>query len=266
MAEVSNAGDLGPVVATKKHSTVGGILFTTLGAVFGAPSVLAFRDAPLLAVAGILTMAVPMMALGIWTATRRYQIRSRGLSSHSAFGARSIAFSSIRTFEYWCVVQRFRKGVGLMLHPFTGKRFGIGVGIPLRAAEDRELGALRDKLSLLISRRLQDDLQREGAAVWIERGRYGLVSYPTLKITRDGFALDDGRSILNVLPTEVALQIEDGRFSMVRMSDNKRLVFCPVATANFFPGLTLLARLRPESVATKSFSLSIAAVSVRWGP
>jgi hypothetical protein len=86
---------------------------------------------------------------------------------------------------------------------------------------------------------MADTLQKRASVEWIQKGSLGVMSFPSLYITRDGFMIDDGKSKSNILGGEVDVAFNNGYLFITRKMDGKAIFKCPGVTPNVYPGREL---------------------------
>lgn len=191
--------------------------------------------------AGVLLLALGLLALCAWTFTYRARIYEQGVTVESLFGRRALSFRDLHTFGYARVVQAGQPRDSLTLVPRTGKPLRIVTQPSARSGGDSDLSALVAALSPRIVARLEKELMRSQRVSWVARVAGTMPPQPAVALTRTGIVVEE--SGVTAPFSDLETSVSNGLFSASSRTTGKRLFAIPCLAVNFYPGLALLQKL-----------------------
>ena len=233
---MSEPVDLGRKICVKRPSKGFGIFGLVLGSVFVAMGVGVGAGGQAALGAFAVFLGLFFVWAGLWTITKRWEIHEEGIATASMFGAQALRFDDMATFSTGSVKQERQVRVSLELIPRTGKPLRINVN---EGDFDDGLKALRERLTALVSARMEETLRRTGYVDWLTAGSLGARSWPAIGIDWSGLTVR-GRPDLHVPWDQVNMTVDNGCFTLRQGQKGRALARCMVLAPNYRPGIALI--------------------------
>lgn len=196
------------------------------------------------AAVGIMLFALALLALCAWSFSYTATIYQHGATVSTIFGARSLAFTDLKTFSYSRMLLRGQPQDTFTFVPRTGEALRIVTQPRPGSGPDDDLSQLVEMFGASLAERLERELLRGKTLPWVERVPRRVPAQPEVGLTRDAFVYREGERRLTAKFSQVESEIVGGLFKVRERESGRTLFSVPCGAINFYPGYLAYQRLR----------------------